>query len=84
MVLIRVSVDAWTLGRIYVTVVQVVLLYDSETRVTTPIIGRLLGGFHQGVTNSMTGQQLRIGRGGGWMYYPAGRSNGGGMVTRGG
>ena len=41
-VLIREDADAPTSGIIYVAVVQVVLLYGSETWVMTPRIGRVL------------------------------------------
>ena len=41
--LIREGADVWTLGRIYVAVVQEVLFYRLETWVMTPNIGGGLG-----------------------------------------
>ena len=54
-VLIREGVDDRTSGRIYVAVVQVVLIYRLDTWVTTPRIGMVLGGFHHRVAHRMTG-----------------------------
>ena len=47
--------DDRTSGRIYVAVVQVVLIYRLDTWVTTPRIGMVLGGFHHRVAHRMTG-----------------------------
>ena len=69
-VLSREGADAWTLGRIYVAVVQVVMIYGSEKWVTTPHIGRVLGGFHHRVDHRLTGRQTQRGRDGGWVYTP--------------
>ena len=69
-VLSRVGADARTLGRIYVVVVQAFILYRSETWVTTPHIGRVLGGFRHRVARRMTGQQPWKGRDSGWVYPP--------------
>ena len=52
-VLGREGADARTLGRIYVVVVQVVLMYGSEMWVMTPHIGRVLGRFHHRVDCSL-------------------------------
>ena len=52
-VLIREGVDARTLGRIYVTVVQAVMLYAFETWVMTPHSGRVLDGFHHRVARKL-------------------------------
>ena len=67
-VLIRESTYARILGRINVVVVQVVLLYRSETWVLTPHIGRLMGGFHHRVASRLKGRQYCRGRDGGWLY----------------
>ena len=50
-VLSREGADARTSGRIYVAVVNVVLLYGLETWVTTPHIGRVLVGLHHRVAS---------------------------------
>ena len=61
-VLIREGVDARTLGRIYVTVVQAVMLYGFETWVMTPRSGRVLDGFHHRVARKLIVRQPRRGR----------------------
>ena len=38
--------DTWTFEKFYKAAMQVVLLFKLETWVTTPTIGRNLGGFH--------------------------------------
>ena len=58
----------WTLGQIYLVVVQSVFLYGSETWFMTPIIGRVLGRFHQRVARRMTGWQPQQGRDSVWVY----------------
>ena len=55
-VLIREGADAWTSCQIYLTVVQLVLLYGSETWVMKPHIGRVLVRFHHRVERRMTGR----------------------------
>ena len=55
-VLGREVADACTLGRIYVAVVQAVLIYGLETWVTKMRIGRVFGGFHHRVAHRMTGR----------------------------
>ena len=37
-----------------------VLMYRLETGVMTPHIGKVLGGFHPGVTHRLTGRQPHI------------------------
>ena len=69
-VLSREGVDDWILGKIYVVLVQAVLLYRSETWLMTPYIRRLHGGFHYKVVSRLMERQPRIGREGGWVYPP--------------
>ena len=70
MVLERESADAWTSGRIYVVVVQAVLLYVLEMWVVTPRIAKVLGGFHHRVACRLIGRQTCRGRDGRWVYPP--------------
>ena len=56
-VLEREGVDAWTSGRIYMVVVQAVLLYGSQMWVMTPCIGRVWGGFCHRVARRLKGWQ---------------------------
>ena len=60
--------DACTLGRVYVVVVQLVLLYGLETWLITYRIGRVLGGFHYRVVCRMTGRQPWRVRDDKWVY----------------
>ena len=69
-VLSREGVDARTLGKVYLVVVQAVLLYRSETWVLTPRMQRMLGGFHHRVARRLTSYQPQKGRDGGWFYPP--------------
>ena len=69
-VLSREGGDERTSGQIYLTVVQSVMLYGSETRVVTSHIGKVLGGLHHRVTQSLTGRQPWQERGGVWVYPP--------------
>ena len=69
-VLIRKGAYTRTLGQIYLAVVQSVLLYGSETWVLTPLIQRVLGGFHHRVSQRLKGWQPHKGRDGGWVYPP--------------
>ena len=69
-VLIREGADARTLGHIYLAVVQLVMIYGSKTWVTNPPSGRVLGGFHHRVAQSLTGRQHRKARDGVWVYPP--------------
>ena len=58
------------MGQIYLAVVQLVMLYQSESWVLTPNMKRVLGGFHHRVTHRLMGKQLQRGRDGGWFYPP--------------
>ena len=62
--------DARTLGRIYVAVVQTVMLYGSEMWVLTSRIGSFLGRLHHRVTQRLTGRQPWQERYGVWVYPP--------------
>ena len=66
--LIREGLDDRTLRRIYVVVVQLILLYGSETWVMTPYIGRIWGIFHHRVAHRLTRRQPRRGWSSGWVY----------------
>ena len=57
-------VDERTLDQIYLAVVHLVMIYESETRIMTPHIGRVLGRFHHRVACRMIGRQPRRGRDG--------------------
>ena len=52
-------------GRIYVAVVQGVMLYGLDKWVITPCIGRVLGGFYHSVTHRLTGRKTWRGKDGG-------------------
>ena len=67
-VMIREGADAWTSGQIYLSVVQLVLLYGSDKWVPTPSMQRVLGGFHHRVACRLTGRQPQKGQDGGWVY----------------
>ena len=56
-ILIREGADDQTPGHIYLAVVQLVLLYMSDTWVLTPHMKRVLGKFHQRVARRLTGRQ---------------------------
>ena len=64
----REGADARNSGQIYLAVLQLVILYGSETRVLTPRMKRVVGRFHHRVANRLTGRQLWRGRDGGWVY----------------
>ena len=66
-VLRREGEDARTLGQIFLAVVQLVLLYGSETWVTNSCIGRVLGGFHHRVACRLTRRQPQQGIKGVWL-----------------
>ena len=70
MVLIREGTDAQTLGVIYVSVLQAVMLYGSDKWLTTPWFGRVLGLFHHRVTLRMTVRQSQRKQDGEWVYPP--------------
>ena len=67
-VLIREGAYTQSLGKIYLAVVQVVLLYWSETWVLTPRMQRVLDVFHNRVAHRLMGRKLRKGRDGGLVY----------------
>ena len=69
-VLSREVVDARTLRRVYVAVVQNVVIYGFEMWVMTPNIGRVLGRFHHRVAHKFTGRQPWRVRDSGWLYLP--------------
>ena len=56
-ILSREGADAWILGQIYLAVLQLVMIYGSETWVLTPRMKIFLGGFHHRVARRMTGRQ---------------------------
>ena len=58
-VMVREGVGDRTLVHIYLSVVQLVMLYWSETWVMTSCIGGVLGVFHHRVVLSLTGRQPR-------------------------
>ena len=66
----REGADAGTLGHIYLAVVQLVLLYGSETWVLTPHMHRMWNGFHHRVACILTGRQPWKGQDKGWVYPP--------------
>ena len=68
--LTREGADAPLYGRVYVEVVQAVMLYRSDTWVMTPHIGRSLGGSHHRVDRRLMGRQPWRGWYSGWMYPP--------------
>ena len=49
--------DAHNSGTFYKLVVQAILLFGSETWVTTPCIGLTLGGYHHRVDSKLKGIQ---------------------------
>ena len=51
--LIRYVADARTLGRIYVAVVQALLIYGLYVWVIAPLIGMLMVGFHHKVAHNL-------------------------------
>ena len=67
-VLSREGADACTSGQIYLAVVQLIILYGSETWVMTPRIGRVLGKFYHRMAHRLTGRQPRQGRDRVWVY----------------
>ena len=67
-VLIREGADKQKLGNIYLAVVQLVLLYGSETWVLKPRMQRVLGGFHHRVDRRLTERQTWKRRYGGYVY----------------
>ena len=69
-VLGREGADARTSVQIYLAVVQLVLIYGSDTWVMTPCIGRVLGRSHYRVARRLKGRQPWRGKDGVWTYPP--------------
>ena len=69
-VLVREGAYVQTSGIFYVTVVQEVLLYESDMWVVSLHIGRTLVGFHHRVARILTGHKLQKGLDGVWLYPP--------------
>ena len=69
-VLSREGEDPWTLGQIYLVVVQSFMLCGLETWVLTPRMKRVLGGLHYRVARRLTGRQPRRGQERVWVYPP--------------
>ena len=69
-VLIREVADSFTSEQIYLAVVQLVLIYGSETWFLTPLMQRVLGRFHHRLARILMGRKPRKGRYGGWFYPP--------------
>ena len=69
-VLSREGADARTSGQIYLSVVQSIVLYGSETWVLIPRMQRVLGGFHHRVDRRLTGRQPQKGQDRGCVYPP--------------
>ena len=49
----------WKLGRLYLVIVQAVLIFGLGTWVVTTCIGRVLGGFHHRVSQIIMGNKPR-------------------------
>ena len=62
--------NTWTLGHVYVTVVQAVLLFGLELWVATPRIKRILGGFYHRVVWQILGNTPCWWMEGAWEYPP--------------
>ena len=62
--------DPWTLGQIYLVVVQSFMLCGLETWVLTQRMKRVLGGLHYRVARRLTGRQPRRGQERVWVYPP--------------
>ena len=60
--------DRIKVGRFYVAVVQAVLLFGSETWVTTPWLEKALEGFHHRAVWRMMGMGTKFQRDGTWVY----------------
>ena len=67
-ILSREGKDARNLGQIYLVVVQLFMLYGSESWVLTLFMKRVFGGFHNRVTHRLTGRKKRRGQEGWWVY----------------
>ena len=66
----REGADRRTAGRFYVAVVQVVLLFGSETWVLTPWLEKFLEGFCHRAARRMAGMGPKCQRDGIWVYPP--------------
>ena len=64
----REGVDTNTEWRLYVTVVQFILMFGSETWVVTPQIKWMLGGFHHKVVRRILGKIPQWRSEGMWEY----------------
>ena len=64
----REGVDRRKVGRFYVVMVQVVLLFGSETWVLTPRLEKSLEGFHHRAVRRMASMGPKRQRGGTWLY----------------
>ena len=62
--------NPWVSGMLFKAVVQEVLIFGSETWVTTPHMGRALGGFHKRVARRITERQPQSLLDGSWEYPP--------------
>ena len=58
-----------TLGRFYIMVVKVTLIFGLETWVLNPRMARTLGGFHHRVVQKITGNLPKRQLYGGWQYH---------------
>ena len=68
----RKGVDKRTMGRLYVAVVQVVLLFGSEMLVLTPRLEKALEGFHHWEARNIVGMIPNHQTEGTWVYPPIG------------
>ena len=66
--------DSQTSVMLYTAVVQVVLLYRSESWVMSLRICKALGGFHRQIIQQLTGRMPYWGGGGKWFYPPPGEA----------
>ena len=69
-ILSREGADAWTLGYIYLAVLQVIILYESEILILTPYMKMVLGRLHHRVEHRLTGPKTWKRRDVGWVYPP--------------
>ena len=64
--------DTWMSGFFYTMVVQVVLLYKSESWVMSPQIGKVLGSIHHQEIQRLTGKIPNMNGYETWKYLPLG------------
>ena len=62
--------DTRTSSTFFKEVVQVIILFRSETWVMTPIIGLAFGGFHHSVARCLAGMKPHRHITGQWVYPP--------------